>query len=332
LGTPRESGSVVRSIQAHAPRSLLRLIHGLRYLRAGLRRTLKEIQPDVFHAHYAVEHGFYGALAGFHPYVVSAWGSDLFVDSYRPLDRQIARYALGHADLVTANDEAMARRAIDLGVPAERVHVVRLGVDAAFLKGPPSVNLQPGSGQPTVLSDRALEPLYNVDVILGAFARLRERMPDARLQVAHDGSELPRLIALASELHLAESVHFLGRLPLLFLRDALAGAHVYVSVPSSDSLSLSTREAMATGAFPVVSDLASQDGWIERGVNGLRVPARNVEALTDALERALRDDDLRLRAAGQNRTRIEAEDVLEESMQRMEALYYRLVGKTPVGS
>jgi glycosyltransferase involved in cell wall biosynthesis len=89
---------------------------------------------------------------------------------------------------------------------------------------------------------------------------------------------------------------------------------------------------MATGAFPAVSDLPSQDGWIEHGVNGLRVPARNVEALTDALERALRDDDLRLRAAEQNRTRIEAEDVLEESMLRMEALYYRLAGKTPIGS
>jgi len=51
------------------PRSILRLAHGVRYQAAGLRRVLREIRPDVFHAHFLVEHGFYGALAGFHPYV-----------------------------------------------------------------------------------------------------------------------------------------------------------------------------------------------------------------------------------------------------------------------
>ncbi len=63
-------------------------------MRAGLRRVLDEIQPDVFHAHYAVEHGFYGAFADYHPYVVSAWGSDLLVESHKPLGKRIAGHAL----------------------------------------------------------------------------------------------------------------------------------------------------------------------------------------------------------------------------------------------
>ena len=311
-------------VDAIADRWLLRVVHALRYQNAGLRRTLQAIRPDVFHGHYVVEHGFYGAFAAFHPYVVSAWGSDLLVESYAAPNQYVARFALRRADLVTVNDQSMAMRAIELGVPSSRVAVVRLGVDASFLQGPPSVNLDPASGPPAVISDRALEPLYNIDIILRAFARVRERLPDARLLVAHDGSERAALEALAGELGLGDAVRFLGRLEPGVLRDALAGAHVYVSVPSSDSLSLSTREAMAAGAFPIVSDLPSQDGWIEHGVNGLRVPARNVERLAEAIEAALNDPELRRRAVEPNRARIESEDVLEQNMLAMEKLYYEV--------
>ena len=51
--------------------------------------------PDVFHAHFLVEHGFYGALAGFHPYVVTAWGSDVLVEPQRDrISRLIATWTL----------------------------------------------------------------------------------------------------------------------------------------------------------------------------------------------------------------------------------------------
>src|SRR4029079_7183638 len=62
--TGRRPSSVV-------PPGLLRLVHGARYLRAGIGQLVRELRPDVFHGHFLVEHGFYGALAGFHPYVVT---------------------------------------------------------------------------------------------------------------------------------------------------------------------------------------------------------------------------------------------------------------------
>ena len=320
-----------QTVKAKAPPNLLRLVHALRYRRAGLTRALRAIQPDVFHAHYVVEHGFYGALAGFHPYVVSAWGSDLYVESYAPLGRLIARWTLARTDLLTANDAALARRAVALGVPAERAAVIHLGIDRLFLDaGERSVNLRDAPATPTVISDRALEPLYNVDTVLRAFARLRQRLPEARLLVAGDGSQRPRLEALARELGLGDSARFLGRLDAPALAEALAGAQVYVSVPGSDSLALSNLEAMAAGAFPVLSDLPSLDGWVEHGANGLHVPPRNVEALADALYTALSDAALRRRAAGFNRAKVEAQGLREPNMLLMERHYYRLAGH-PVG-
>ena len=315
------------SLAGRLPPNPLRLVHAVRYQRAGLKRTLTAIVPDVFHAHYLVEHGFYGALAGFRPYVVSAWGSDLLVESRKPLGRLIARWTLRRVDLLTANDASLARRAVALGLPEERVRVVHLGTDASFLDaGARSVNLAGADAQPTLISDRALEPLYNVDVVLRAFARLRERLPAARLIVANDGSQRRRLEALAGDLGLGGSVDFRGYLAPSDLAAALAAAHVYVSVPGSDSLALSNLEAMAAGAFPVVADLPSVDGWIDHGLSGLRVPPRDLDALADALFAAFADAGLRRRAAGLNRAKVAAQGLREPNMLVMERLYYRLAG------
>ncbi len=319
------SGSRLRHL---APPSLMRLVHARRYRRAGLGRVLGEIKPDVFHAHYVVEHGFYGSLPGFHPYVVSAWGSDLLVESYKPLGRMIASRALATADFVTANDASLLQRAVELGVPAEHTAVVHLGTERLFLDaGVDSVNLRDGTATPTVISDRALEPLYNVDVVLRAFAVLRQRVPEARLVIAHDGSQRRRLEALASQLGLGDSARFVGRLDAAALAEALAGAQVYVSVPSSDSFAVSTLEAMAAGAFPVISALPSTAGWVEDGVNGMLVPPRDVGALAAAMQRALDDDSLRQKAFVHNRTVVTADGLRERTMLQMERIYYRLAGR-----
>jgi glycosyltransferase involved in cell wall biosynthesis len=317
-----------RSLGSRLPVGLQRLINGMRYSRAGLRRVVQNIAPDLLHAHYVVEHGYYGLFARYHPYVVSAWGSDLLVDAYGINGLYFAKRALRAADLVTANDPALAMRAISLGVPRENVAVVPLGIDRLFLEGPPSVNARADDATPpTVISDRALEPVYNVDVVLRAFARVLPRRPDARFVVAGDGSQRSRLEALARDLDLSVSVRFAGRLEPAALRDALAAAHVYVSVPRSDSLSLSTKEAMAAGAYPVVSDLPSLGDWLDTPATGQRVPPGNVQRLADALYEVLQNNERRRAAVAPNRARIEAEGLLEPNMLAMERHYYRLAGR-----
>jgi glycosyltransferase involved in cell wall biosynthesis len=309
------------------PASLLRYGHAVRYLRAGLRGVLREIAPDVLHAHYVVEHGFYGALAGFHPYVVSGWGSDLYREPNRPQGWLAAKWALTKADLITANEASMADRLQALGVPPDKIEIVRIGaVDELFLTPePPSVNRDSRAGLPfTVISDRALEPLYNVDVVLRAFAAVHDRWPQARLIVAHDGSQRQRLEDLARELSVDGATCFVGRLTPQQLREALSQAHVYVSVPTSDSMAASTMEAMAAGCLPVVSDLPSQD-LIEPGVNGFRVRPHDTKALEQALLSALSDADLRSRAVSINLARVAAAGSLDDNAAKLEQLFYELV-------
>jgi glycosyltransferase involved in cell wall biosynthesis len=308
------------------PPSLTRLANAMRFRRAGLERLLGEIRPDVLHAHFVVEHGFFAAVTGFHPLVVSAWGSDLFRAPRTPAGAAIARYTLRRADFVTANDGALLGEALRMGAKEDASAIVRLGLERDFLAGRPnSVNLGRQPSPPTVVSDRALEPLYNVDVVIRAFAKVRETLPAARLVVAHDGSQRARLERLAQDLGQQGQIEFVGRVDSARLKELLVLAHVYVSVPSSDSLSLSTMEAMACGAFPIVSDLPSQE-WIVDRVNGRRVPVRDEATLAAAVLAALSEHDRRREAAAFNRRKVEEEGDLEKNMLVMERHYYRLAG------
>jgi glycosyltransferase involved in cell wall biosynthesis len=218
-----------------------------------------------------------------------------------------------------------------LGAESGQVQHIVLGVERASL-GPPgaSVNAQPPrpGHAPTVISTRSLNsPLYNVDIILRAMARVRKATPAARFVVAGEGRLRPGLEALAQRLGLGEAVTFVGSLPQDAFREALAEAEVFVSVPSSDGTSVALLQAMGVGCFPIVSDLPSQEELVEHGVGGLRAPVRSEDALADAIVRALEDGELRRAAVERNRRFVEEYGLLETNMAKMEAWYYRLAGR-----
>ena len=323
---PKEKASPPFSVRSLLPASLLRPVHLIRYQRAGLSAAVEKIAPDVLHAHYLVEYGFYATAARFRPLVVSAWGSDVY-KSHDAASNAVVRLTLQRASLVTASDPAMLEAVRKLAPRRTRLELARIGAleDLFFDEQPVSVNLAPGETPPTVISTRAHEPLYGIDTVLRAFARVRNHVPAALLKIAHDGSRRRDLERLAKELSLGSSVQFIGRLSPQEMRDALSGAHVYVSVPFSDSMSASTMEAMARGCFPVVSDLPSQDGFIEHGVSGLRVTTGDFETLATDLQRALVDPELRRKAALINRAKVETEGRLSIQVDRLEAAFYELV-------
>ncbi len=330
-GRPRP-GPLAR-VGRSLPPGLQRLANMLRYRRAGLRRAVEEIAPDVLHAHYLVEHGFYAATAGRRPYVATAWGSDVLVEAARsPLNRAIARFVLGRADLATANNRFMAREMVrKLGGDRAKVQHIVLGVDRAFHDSPAaSVNARPHEPDrtPTAISTRSLDsPLYNVDVVVRAMARVQKAVPAARLVVAGEGRLRPRLETLARRLGLGDAVRFVGSLPEEPFRNALADAEVFVSVPSSDATSVALLQAMSVGCFPIVSELPSQQELVEHGVTGLRVPVRDEEALAEAIARALEDRELRQTAVERSWRFVEEYGLLETNMAKMEAWYYRLAGR-----
>ena len=70
------STGVSRTLTAKPDSSMLKLVYLKSLLK--LKEIIKDFQPGILHAHYARSYGLLGALTSFHPYFISAWGSDVY--------------------------------------------------------------------------------------------------------------------------------------------------------------------------------------------------------------------------------------------------------------
>ena len=233
---------------------------------------LRTQQPQVLHAHYLTSHGTLawlshalwrlpGAL------VSSAWGSDVLVTPQRSLvARFLTRAVLKASAVCTADSRHMASEMLRLG--ARYVDVFPFGLT----EYPPEPTL--GSKDPNLFfSNRGLEPLYRIDMVLKLFAAVARLNPRAQLIVANQGSQRQALKALAVLLGIESHVTFTGLLHPSEQAQWYQRAQWYLSLPQSDSVSVSVLEAMAHGCIPVLSDLPANrelvthalSGWVLQG-------------------------------------------------------------------
>ncbi len=232
-----------------------------------LAAWLRQVRPDWVHAHYLTSHGTLawlamrllgapGRLAG------SAWGSDILVTPQRGWAwRWVTQRVLGACSVTTSDSQVMAARMRDLG--AREVMVFPFGLDAL----PPP----PGPKDDTLFfANRGLEPIYAPQRVLAQFAGLAGA--HGQLVVANDGSLRDALRQQAAALGLADRVRFVGRLDAAAQAAWYDRARWYLSLPTSDSVSVSVLEAMAHGCVPILSDLPANRELVRHGDNGLIVP------------------------------------------------------------
>src|SRR5262249_8590862 len=94
----------------------------------------------------------------------------------------------------------------------------------------------------------------------------------------------------------------------------------------SDGTSSSLLEAMACGAFPVVTRIRGNEPWIVPGETGLMFDPADAVSLADSLARAITDESLRRRAAPLNRALVEREGNQRMNIDRILDMLRRAAG------
>ncbi len=150
--------------------------------------------------------------------------------------------------------------------------------------------------RPRVLTNRNLEPLYNVPLVLRAFARVQRDVPDAALVVAGFGSQRAPLEALARELDL-RNVSFVGRVAADRMGVLYDEADLFLNGSDIDNMPLSILDAFAAGTPVVTTDAGGIPYVVRDGVTGIVVPRGDDVALAAAALRLLREPALALRLA-----------------------------------
>jgi L-malate glycosyltransferase len=298
--------------------------------RRELNGLLRRLRPDVLHAHFLSRYGWQARLSGFHPLVVSPWGSDLYVAPRRsPRARLWAWITLRSADLVTVVSEQMRSTVISAGAHPDRVRTIQFGVDTArFQPGPvpDEVIARLGlAGRHVIFSPRAARPMYRHETILEA---VRQLPADVRLVMTGrnaDEAYLAAFLATAERAGIADRVIVIDDIDddthLALHRLAAA----VVSTPATDGFPVSVLEAMACGTPVVAGDIPPVRAVLGVIAPELLVPVGDPDALAGALARAISmSAEERKVLGGALRQYTLAVADYETNMLRMEALYREL--------
>jgi glycosyltransferase involved in cell wall biosynthesis len=181
-----------------------------------------------------------------------------------------------------------ARDLTDLGVDADRVAVVRNGLDEA----PASTLDLPKSATPRVVVLSRLVPHKQIEDALDAVARLRQDLPDLHLDVVGGGWWEDRLVAHAERLGVSDAVTFHGHVDELAKHQLLQRSWVHLLPSCKEGWGLAVTEA-AQHAVPTIG-YRSSGGLIDSIVDGVTgVLVDDKHELVARLEQLLGDDVLR---------------------------------------
>lgn len=262
--------------------------------------------------------------------VVVHWHSDVIsqriaLKFYEPLQR----WLLSRADAVVVTSQAYGDASRALGPWRGKLVLVPLGIGdnlgqtdsdrVAALR-------RAWSGRRIIFALGRMAPYKGFDVLIEAAARLPD---DAVVLVGGDGPCLRQHRDHVARLGLGGKVYFLGPIPNNDLTTYHQAAQVFCmpSLTRAEAFGVAQLEAMSAGR-PVVCSAVKGSGlsWVNLdGVTGLTVRPSSPEELAAALLRLLGDPALRLRLGNAARLRYLEHFTAQTMVDRVGALYRRLV-------
>lgn len=274
--------------------------------RKRLDRLIRKIKPDIVHS-IEIQHAGYLTLDAkkrfhdtFPPWIVSNWGSDIYLFGRFPEHELKIREVLSACDYYFCECERDVGLARSFGFKGRSFPVFPNA--GGFNLTELSKLRQPGPA-----ADRRLIMLKGYQhwagralVGLKALEHCADALRGYEIAVYSASKEVAAAIPLLRErTGIAIKIVPKGTPHRDILR--LHGlARISIGLSISDGISTSFLEAFVMGSFPIQTWTSCADEWIEDGKTGLLVPPDDLTAIETAIRRALSDDELVNKAAERN--------------------------------
>lgn len=294
-----------------------------------LRRLLREIRPDILHT-YLLHGNLLGRLVGKLVGVPTIIGSERTIGQARLWGRLATRLTNPLTDAVEANSEIGGKAiADDLGVPRNKIEIVRSGLDIAAFKREQDrdalrSDLGVGTDQHLIVFMGRLRRVKGVCYGIRAFAKAIAVQPNIRMVLAGEGSDRESLESLVNELGISENVEFIG--VRNDVPEFLAAADSVLIPSLTEGFPRTAIEAMAAGKPVIATRVGGTPEAIIDGETGILVPPMDVDALSEAILRLAGDAELQARLGSAGRERAAQNYSVEKYVARLDAMYRQYSG------
>ncbi|MEX1190261.1 MAG: glycosyltransferase [Bacteroidia bacterium] len=258
------------------------------------KRIVSEIKPDLIQAHYATSYGFLAAFSGFHPFIITGWGADIFDSPANPIMKSMLQYSFRKADAISVLSEVTRKEIKKL--TNKHVNLIPFGVDTN------KFNPRKRDDDKKIVrigTIRTLSEKYGLEFLIKAFANAYAQHPEIRLEIVGDGPQKQMLNELCENLNISDVVTFHGYvnqntdfekyIALLQSFDIFA----ILSILDSETFGVAAVEASACGIPVVATNVGGLPEVIDDEKTGLIVPPKNAEATSEAFIRLIKDKSLR---------------------------------------
>ena len=296
----------------------------------ALKKIVKTEKPDMVIAERTTSYGFLAATTGVKPVAIAQQGiTDLWpVGSWLiPFKRVLQHYAFKNATLIHAWGEAMSQSMLKCDVDMSKVLILPKGIN---LEKFTADNIAKNDKIYAVVT-RSITPDYCHEIILEAFSELNKRNIDFELSIIGAGINLSKIQNLAKKLNIDKKVVFFGKISNEKLPIILQKSNFYISMPITEGVSASLFEAMASGCYPIVTDIVGNQFWIKHRENGQLITPNNYKMLADEIVWAFENREYRDNAINTNRGFIEQHVDYKKNMPIIAKKYHELINKSQIG-
>lgn len=282
----------------------------MKQLEVRLEEVVREVQPDIIHAHSPVLNAFPAIKVARRlglpiVYEIRAFWEDAAVDHgtttegslrYRAT-RRLETRAIRQVDHVFTICEGLRSDIAARGIPENKITVIPNAVDVESFDsgGIPDEVLKDklGLSSSTVVGFIGSFYAYEgLDLLLEALPKILSQLPDVRILLVGGGPQDGALKEQAQRLGIADKVIFTGRVPhqevqrYYDLIDVLA--YPRHSMRLTDLVTpLKPLEAMAQGRLLVASDVGGHRELIRDGETGLLFRAGDADSLSETIVKLL---------------------------------------------
>ena len=258
--------------------------------RSALKQLLDEgFDFDLIDAHYYYPDGVAAALLGVwfnKPVTITARGTDVNLIPEYLIPRTLVRWASSRAQASIGVSAALVERMRSLGMRADRLHVMRNGVDLNRFQIRPQAEARRDlaiAHGPVLLTVGNLHEHKGQRLAVEALALVRRQHPQAQLYVVGAGPDRDLLSHQAAESGLASAVHLVGAVPNAELSSWYGAADVLLLASSREGWPNVLLESMACGTPVVATRVGGVPEIVQLPLVGRVVEERTAAALSQAV-------------------------------------------------